>query len=139
MEQFTLTMALCSQHSRLRTGSCKLLAATVLLVVAAGRGEQNDILVATWELKSVAAHSPSALNIRSWRVAFERGGRWTYSGEMMGRFEGMKLSGHGSWNTKGSQLSYTAGDNHGQSEFSVKNEVLTLSPIQSSCRMEKRQ
>jgi hypothetical protein len=47
-----------------------LLAVTVLLVVAAGRGEQNGTLVATWELKSIAAHPPSALNIRSWKLAF---------------------------------------------------------------------
>ena len=109
-------------------GSCKLLAATVLLVAAAGRGQQNEILVATWELKSVAAHPPSALNIRSWKIAFGRDGRWTYSGEMMGRFDGMKLRGDGSWNTKGRRLSYTAGANHGETEFTIKNDFLTLSP-----------
>jgi hypothetical protein len=100
---------------------------TALLAVALRRGEQNESLVATWGLKTVASNPPSKLNVRSWRIAFAPDGRWTYSGDMMGRFEGMKLSGRGSWNTQGARLSYTASNNQVQSEFTVKNEVL-ISP-----------
>jgi hypothetical protein len=116
------------QKSRLQVGSWRLPAATILLIVAAGRAGQNERVVATWELKSVAGRAPETLNIKSWEIAFRRGGRWTYSGEMKGPYEGLKLSGDGTWKTEGAQIRYAAGDNQGQSEFMIEKNVLTLSP-----------
>ena len=81
MEQFRVAMThgFGSRQFRLRIDSCQL-AAAVLLCVAAGRAGQNERLMATWELKSVAEHAPSALNIRSWRISFARDGKWNYTG-----------------------------------------------------------
>ncbi|HEX3742427.1 MAG TPA: hypothetical protein VHW09_00790 [Bryobacteraceae bacterium] len=121
-------MALPSQGLLLRSGLRRAFAAIVLLGIAAAHGEQNEMLVSAWELKTVADHPPSTLNIKFWNIQFGRDGNWSFSGEMMGRYEGMKLAGHGTWSTEQSQLSYTAGSNHGRSEFTIKNGVLTLSP-----------
>ena len=47
---------------------------------------------------------------------------------MTGKYEGMKLSGSGTWLLEGDQLDYTAGANKGKTTVHVDSGSLTLSP-----------
>jgi hypothetical protein len=85
-------------------------------------------LLGAWELTSVGGKDPATINIKSWQIEFREQGKWLYSGAMTGKYEGMNLSGSGTWLLQGSHLDYTAGANKGQTAAHVERGFLILSP-----------
>ncbi len=85
-------------------------------------------LIGAWELISVGAENPNTINIKSWRIEFREQGKWLYSGAMTGRYEGMQLSGFGTWALQKDHLNYTAGANKGQAVAHFEHSFLILSP-----------
>jgi hypothetical protein len=84
-------------------------------------------LLGTWKLKAVGGKVPATIAIKLWQVEFQQG-NWIYSGSMTGKWEGMKLSGSGTWLLQGNRLEYTAGANTGQATVHIDNDSLVLSP-----------
>jgi hypothetical protein len=85
-------------------------------------------LLGNWKLRTVGGKAPATINIKSWQVDFQIKGKWNYSGEMTGLFDGMKLSGSGTWLVQGDQLEYTAGDSKGKTTVHLDGDSLLLSP-----------
>jgi hypothetical protein len=111
-----------------------VLASTILLIAAIGAmsSHTNATLLSglpgTWRLTAVGGKDPITISVRSWQIEFREQGKWLYSGAMTGKYEGMKLSGSGTWSLQGNQLDYTAGANKGQTTVHVERDSLTLSP-----------
>jgi len=109
--------------------------ALMLLVVCASRGhiiaadsiDAKDLL-GSWVLETAGGEPPSVLAIKSWRINFSADQRWTYAGEMTGRFAGMQLRGSGEWRINSTLPEYSAGANKGQSKVIIRDRLLTLSP-----------
>jgi hypothetical protein len=96
--------------------------------IAASPSSPSSNLLGAWKLKSVGGKAPSTINIESWQIEFRERGKWTYSGAMTGAYEGMNVSGSGTWLLEGSELDYTAGANKGETTVHVDGGSLTLSP-----------
>jgi hypothetical protein len=109
--------------------------AALLLVACASRGhivaadsiDAKD-LPGPWVLETAGGESPGVLAIKSWRINFSGDQRWTYAGEMTGRFAGMQVRGSGEWRINSNLLEYSAGANKGQSKVIIHDRLLTLSP-----------
>jgi hypothetical protein len=81
-----------------------------------------------WKLSSTSKGSPNELNIQEYIITFKTDGTWAYTSVLDGQFEGVKTKGSGTWLIKESVLIYTAGDNTGESNISIENSLLKLSP-----------
>jgi hypothetical protein len=109
------------------------LATTILIAAFWAMSPQTQAappstLLGAWELRSVGGKDPTTINIKSWQIEFREEGKWQYSGAMTGKYEGMKLSGSGTWLLQGSHLDYTAGANKRQTAAHFERSFLTLSP-----------
>jgi hypothetical protein len=96
-------------------------------IIAADSIDTKDLLGA-WVLETVGGQPPGVFAIRSWRINFSPDQRWTYAGEMTGRFAGMQLRGSGEWRLNSTLLEYSAGANKGQSKVIIRDGSLTLTP-----------
>lgn len=109
-----------------------LIAATLIVtlgvILSRTQAAPSPSLLGTWELTSVGGKNPDTINIKSWQIEFRQQGKWLYSGGMTGKYEGMKVSGSGTWLLRGDHLDYTAGANTGQAAAHVERNFLTLNP-----------
>ncbi len=122
-----------SMKARVRTMLRSALAISILLVAglrtdASSRLLPSANLLGTWKLKAVGGKDPATIAIKSWQVEFREQGNWIYSGSMTGKWEGMKLSGSGTWPLQGNHLESTAGVNTGKATVHIDNDSLVLSP-----------
>lgn len=93
------------------------------------KGIAPSNLVGVWKLAKVSGQDPAtAAEVKSWQVEFQDQGKWTFSGELTGEYEGTKMSGDGTWTLNGDQMEYTAGSNKGSTTVHAVNGSLVFSP-----------
>ncbi len=97
-------------------------------VVSSSVKNYDKEIIGSWNLKTVSGNSPDKISIKSWKIDFSEDGKWNYSGEMTGQFEGMELKGSGTYKINGKEFEYTAGENSGKSAIEIKDKFLVLSP-----------
>ncbi len=104
----------------------KLPGTLILVLVAtlcACRNAPSANIQGTWKLTAVGGEAPVTAAIKSWQIHFEQG-KWSFSGEMTGQYEGTRLSGSGIWSLSGDELEYTAGNNKGVTRVHVNRNSL---------------
>jgi hypothetical protein len=106
----------------------------ILIVASSGAISQHtqtspsSNLQGAWKLGSVGGKDPATINIKSWQIEFREQGKWIYYGAMTGKYEGMQLSGSGTWLLERNQFDYTAGANKGKTAIQIDGDSLTFSP-----------
>ncbi len=87
-----------------------------------------SLLVGTWKLINTSKGLPIKMFIKEYKVTFLSDGKWMFKTVLAGKYEGMEMKGSGTWQVKGENLLYTAGDNSGISHIEIKEGILKLNP-----------
>ena len=104
----------------LRTGLCIAMAlGGCARPATAPASAEPAPLEGSWSLTSAAGAPPSKLNLATWQITFAADHTLRYSGTMSGPWQGMALSGDGTWQRQGDHLTYKAGGNSGETDLVV--------------------
>ena len=88
----------------------------------------GDQLVGAWHLETLGGTPAADSAIRQWTIIFRPDGSWSYAGWLKGPWQGMHVSGQGTWKLTRRTLEFTAGNSSGAAVIDVSRDALVLTP-----------